>query len=249
MRAIADSGIAQFGTEQPSMPRTSAPSGSAGDVGQRRDARAAAPDGATSPVAARRLAQMHRRRQHAGVLARAVVVQLRRRLAGRDAARWRPKRRAAHARRSRAHRGSSPARSSMAAARCVWRSVPACEPQASAISAGAEAEAIGRAGLDQRQRLQRLHRRARIDRPVDVAQAQRQRPRRRGDRDGAAVPALDQRPARHLDEDGIGHVLAVARPCEGKSAASIGRAHDAIKAGVASRRSTLGHMTVEIRAH
>ena len=37
-----------------------------------------------------------------------------------------------------------------------------------------EAEAISRARLDQRQRLQRLHRRARIDRPVDIAQAQRQ---------------------------------------------------------------------------
>ena len=36
----------------------------------------------------------------------------------------------------------------------------------------AEAVAVGRAALDQRQRLQRLDRRARIDRPLDVAQRQ-----------------------------------------------------------------------------
>ncbi len=69
----------------------------------------------------------------------------------------------------------------------------------------AEAVAIGSAAFDQRQRLQRLHRRARIDRPLDVAERQHAAAVGVDHRDRAGVPAFDQRAAQDLDQDGITH--------------------------------------------
>ena len=66
-----------------------------------------------------------------------------------------------------------------------------CEAQASAISSSPEAEGVGGAALDQRHRLQRLDRRAGIDRPLDVAPGRA--PRRAVDdrrcRDGGSPPS------------------------------------------------------------
>ena len=56
-----------------------------------------------------------------------------------------------------------------AAAVCVCIGSPPCEAQASASSSSLEAEPVGRAALDQRQRLQHLDRGARKDRALDVA--------------------------------------------------------------------------------
>ena len=67
---------------------------------------------------------------------------------------------------------SSPASASIRVAVATWPGSPECEAQASASSSGAKPVAVGGAALDQRQRLQRLDRRARIDRPLDVAQRQ-----------------------------------------------------------------------------
>ena len=73
-------------------------------------------------------------------------------------------------------RGVEPgARRACAATPATWPGSPQCEAQASASSSSPKPIAIGRALLDQRQRLQRLDRRARIDRPLDVAE--RQQPR------------------------------------------------------------------------
>ena len=54
-----------------------------------------------------------------------------------------------------------------------------------------EAEAVGGAAFDQRQGLHRLDRRARVDRPVDVAEGQRDPPVCVDDRAGAAVGGFD----------------------------------------------------------
>jgi hypothetical protein len=72
----------------------------------------------------------------------------------------------------------------------------------------AEAECIGRTALHQRQRLDRLHRRAREDRPVDIAERGMHLAVGIEDGDGSAMPALHPAAARHLDQNRIVH----ARP-------------------------------------
>ena len=96
---------------------------------------------------------------------------------------------------------SSPASASIRVAVATCPGSPECEAQASASSSGPKPVAVGGAALDQRQRLQRLHRRARIDRLLDVAQ--RQHPAAVGidHRDGAGVPAFHQRAAQDLDQN------------------------------------------------
>ena len=71
----------------------------------------------------------------------------------------------------------------------------------------AEAEAVGGARLDERDRLQRLDRRAGKDGRGHIADGRHDLAVRPHHGDGAGVHALDQRPARQLDEDGISHVL------------------------------------------
>ena len=92
---------------------------------------------------------VHGGRQHGGMLARAVVVERRRR---------RCRDRISRARRCGVHRlvhaagqrrGVRPARCSIDSASAVWAGVPECEAQASAISRVAEAEAVGGAGLEE----------------------------------------------------------------------------------------------------
>ena len=171
------------------------------------------------PVVDGRLAEVHGGRKHAGMLARAVVVKLRRRLAGGDeCVRGRGAERSVRSavqgrgRETRAmqHRGSQgrvPLGAGVRAAR-------------ERDLGGTEAEVVGGATFDQRHGLQRLNRRARIDGRCDVAQRQRERARRCSDRDRAAVPALDQLAARHFDENGICHDLArkelSAQPVSGR---------------------------------
>ena len=69
----------------------------------------------------------------------------------------------------------------------------------------AQAEAIGRALLDQRQGLQRLHRGTRKYRRRHVAESENGPAFGIGHGNGAAVPAFDQRPARHFDQNRIFH--------------------------------------------
>jgi len=70
----------------------------------------------------------------------------------------------------------------------------------------AEAATIGRAVLDQRQRLHRLDRRTRKHRHRHVANGQYGGPIGVGHRNRTAMPAFHQRTARHFDENRIGHV-------------------------------------------
>jgi hypothetical protein len=68
-----------------------------------------------------------------------------------------------------------------------------------------EAIAVGGAAFDQRQRLQRLDRRARIDRALDVALRQHAATVGIDHRHRAAMPAFDQPAAQDFDQDGIAH--------------------------------------------
>ena len=68
----------------------------------------------------------------------------------------------------------------------------------------AEPQRVGRAALDQRQRLQRLDGGARKNRFVDFAEHERDRAVGVDDRAGAAVARFDARAAHDLDDDGIG---------------------------------------------
>ena len=70
----------------------------------------------------------------------------------------------------------------------------------------AEAVVVGRAALDQRQRLDRLHGRARIDRLRHVAERQHGRAVGIDHRDRAVMAALHQRAAHHLDQYRITHL-------------------------------------------
>ena len=69
----------------------------------------------------------------------------------------------------------------------------------------AEAVAIGGAGFDQRQGLDRFHRRAREDAALDVADGDAALAVGIDDGDGAAMAAFDERSAGDFDEDGVGH--------------------------------------------
>jgi hypothetical protein len=69
----------------------------------------------------------------------------------------------------------------------------------------AEAEAVGSAAFDQRQRLYRLDRRARKGRPRNVAQRQHRPAIGVGDRHRPAMPAFHQRAAPSLDQNRIAH--------------------------------------------
>ena len=68
-----------------------------------------------------------------------------------------------------------------------------------------EAERIGRTTFHQRQRLDRLHRRAWKDRLRYVADLDEQLARIIADRHRAAMRALDAVAAQHLDQNRIGH--------------------------------------------
>ena len=93
----------------------------------------------------------------------------------------------------RARRRARPCASIAARAPRHARGSPACEAQASASSSSVEAELVGGAALDQRQRLQRLDGRARIDaaarRRRATAPPRRRRRRPRSRRDGAISTA------------------------------------------------------------
>ena len=69
----------------------------------------------------------------------------------------------------------------------------------------AEPVALRRAAFDERQRLQGLHRRARIDRPRHVTKRQHGRAIGIRDGDGPAMAAFDEPPAHHLDKNRITH--------------------------------------------
>ena len=69
----------------------------------------------------------------------------------------------------------------------------------------AEAVALRRAAFEERQRLQGLHRRARIDRPRHVTKRQHGRAIGIRDGDGPAMAAFDEPTAHHLDKNRITH--------------------------------------------
>jgi hypothetical protein len=68
-----------------------------------------------------------------------------------------------------------------------------------------KAISVGGAGLDQRQRLQRLYRRSRKHRPLDVAEGQNFAAVGVDDDPRATVKLLDARASRDLNHDGVGH--------------------------------------------
>jgi len=153
-------------------------------------------------VARRRLVQMQRRRQEAGVLARAVVVQSRRCFAGAGQAPGL----------GLAHRRMRPA------GEVIGAQSHACEPTADAAhvirfaavgGAGqgqlgvGDGEPLGGAGFDQRQRLQRLDRRTRIDRALDVPPGGDDSPVRADDGGCGAVAAFDGATPRDFDSGRI----------------------------------------------
>ena len=70
----------------------------------------------------------------------------------------------------------------------------------------AEPKRVGRPALDQRHGLQRLHRRAREHRSLDIAEREHEAPLSVGNGDRAGMAALDDGPSDHLDEHGIGRI-------------------------------------------
>jgi hypothetical protein len=156
-------------------------------------------------IAARRLAEMTRRGEEASMLARAIAVQRRRFLAGMDERMGR----------------RLVVRKMAAALQIVGTEIDAIEPSADRFDVallavmrgagegklgGAEPIMLGGATLDEGQGLKRLDRRAREDRPLDVAPAGDDGAGGVDDRGGAAMAALDEIAAQDLDEDGIGWV-------------------------------------------
>ena len=71
----------------------------------------------------------------------------------------------------------------------------------------AKTKSVSRPRFHQGQRLDRLHRRARKYRPVDVADLKDHAPIRINDRNGSAVCALDDVTARHFNQNRICHYL------------------------------------------
>jgi hypothetical protein len=71
---------------------------------------------------------------------------------------------------------------------------------------GVQAELLGCAAGDQRQRLQQLDRRARKDRPIDVAECEDDAAVGIEDRDRASVCRFGRAAAQGFDEDGVRHV-------------------------------------------
>src|SRR5262249_21334171 len=69
----------------------------------------------------------------------------------------------------------------------------------------AQAKTVGRALLDQRQSLQRLHSGTRKYRRRHVANSENGMAFGVGNSNGAAVPAFDQRSAYHFDKNRVGH--------------------------------------------
>ena len=154
-------------------------------------------------VSRRRLAHVAGGREHGGMLARAVVVEA---AEGRIGAKQAGPRRRAQGR--------------VGAAFEIGFAEPhAPEPGGDRLDMGALAivgsagerdlgpahrESIGGTGLDERQRLQRLDGRARIDRPRDVAPSRHDPPVGTHDRGGTAMAALDHVAAGELDEDRVG---------------------------------------------
>jgi hypothetical protein len=71
-----------------------------------------------------------------------------------------------------------------------------------------ECVTVGGARLHQRQRLQRLHRRAREHRHGNLANGKDTRAVRIGDRDGPAMTAFHQAAPEHLDKNRVAHATA-----------------------------------------
>ncbi len=150
-------------------------------------------------VAAGIEAEMKRGGEHAGMLARAVVVDragtpsaaqqlARRRLA------QRPMRAASQfALRESRLAEQTPDRIEMDAVAAMGRA-------GDRKLLGVEIEHIGRAALHQRQRLQDLHGRARIDGSRHIAEREQALALRIGDGDGATVTALDETAPEDVDE-------------------------------------------------
>src|SRR5690606_41638093 len=69
----------------------------------------------------------------------------------------------------------------------------------------AEAKGIGRSAFHKRERLNRLHGRARKNRPLDITDGKHQLAGCVTDGNGAAMPAFDSAAARNLYQDRIAH--------------------------------------------
>ncbi len=155
-------------------------------------------------VAGGRLVEMLGHRKHARMLAGAVVMERARRLMGLDEGPCRP----TAERRVRAafeRVGPEPSAPKHALRLLHMPRLARMRGAAKRQLLVAEVERIGRAGLDQRQRLHQLHRRARIDRPRHITEHEQKFTTRAGDGDRSSMRALDEPPARDLDEDGVEH--------------------------------------------
>ena len=71
--------------------------------------------------------------------------------------------------------------------------------------------AVGRPRLDERKRLQRLHRRTREDRLRHLADAKHRRPIGIGNDERTVMAALHQASARHFDKNRIAHFRTAAQ--------------------------------------
>ena len=143
-----------------------------------------------------------RRRQHAGMLSRAIIVDRR----------WTPPGALELPRRAVAHRQMRAAsQASFLNARLGQQAshggemfrLPAMRAAGNGEFAIVETIRIRRTTLDQRNGLHQFHRRARKHWNLDIAEGERNIAVRIRDRDGAAMDAFDQRPPFHLDEDRI----------------------------------------------
>ena len=153
-----------------------------------------------------RLAQMPRRGQEAGMLARTVVVEPCRRRAGPDQIGRRPLVIGqVRATTERVGVETEPAEPSRDSGHVIRRA---------GMRRGGKRqfrlghpERIGGAAFDQRQCLHRFDRRARIDQQFRIAAAEHRPPIGVDDDDVNAVPALNHVAASDFADDGLGHVL------------------------------------------
>ena len=155
-----------------------------------------------APVAVGRLGQMHGRRQHGRVLARAVVVERRRRGAGSRPSRAPWRRPSARARRRPAPPPTDPRASARRQASDVWAGARMGGAGERDL-ARAEAEAIGRAAFDVRHRLQRLDSGAGKNGRCNVAHGRDHLAVGPDHGERTGVRAFDERSARQLDEEGL----------------------------------------------
>ena len=212
--ATAASGRAKVGTEQPSIAIASA-SNAIPQVSERICLDLLTARGGRPLVTHRIEPPMNGHREHARVLARAIVVDGGGALARRASAHETPARRSANAPTQASCDSSSPALASNERTASICSVLAAMRGASDGELLVAEAKGVGGAALNQRQRLHGLDRGARIDRALDVADAKQHAPIGIGDGDGAAWQLSTRLPRITSTRIGLSCTASSYRHCSG----------------------------------